>query len=104
MNQKPINDGGPAFPVEASIHMNPTTGAATTTNAHPGMSMRDYFAAHALPSLIACGVAHHEAVLEAWELADALIAARHYIASPDTVELKDAAGKTVARANKKEAK
>jgi len=34
----PINDGGPAFPVADTIHW----------DGHNGMTLRDYFAAHAL--------------------------------------------------------
>lgn len=45
-----INDGGPAFPVRiptGGLHAN---GTPEPTQIHPGMSLRDYFAAHA-PSM-----------------------------------------------------
>ena len=43
-----IKDGGPAFPFEEK------EGNGTHYYSHPGMSLRDYFAAKALPTIIEC--------------------------------------------------
>jgi hypothetical protein len=72
MNTK-INDGGPAFPLQ-SIGPDFPPG-------HVGMTLRDWFAGHALPSIIMAsqGVNHvtrNDVVGEAYLVADAMLAAR----------------------------
>jgi hypothetical protein len=66
----PINDGGPAFPSDY------IPGTATT----PGMSLRDWFAGQALAGLLSKGQSTSNAKSwmpeEAYELADAMLAAR----------------------------
>ena len=72
-----INDGGPAFPLQ-SIGPDFTPGYA-------GMSLRDYFAAEAMQGLVSGHFAKYghedywprpEIASEAYEIADAMIAAR----------------------------
>jgi hypothetical protein len=60
-----MNDGGPAFP-EHSVHL------------QKGMSLRDYFAAHALHNLRMNEPAYEWAKLaeQAYKYADAMLAAR----------------------------
>lgn len=71
---EPINTGGPAFPTEAANHY---SGIA----ASPGMTLRDYFAAHALAGL--CANARWNATYQvekvassAYAMADAMLKAR----------------------------
>lgn len=47
----PLEDGGPAFP--AADENFGHTGHSTTGLASPGMTLRDYFAAKALPEVMA---------------------------------------------------
>lgn len=67
----PINDGGPAFP---------RTGAAGHTSPQSGMTLRDWFAGQALPSLItaaiAAGISEGSAVTDSYAVADLMITAR----------------------------
>ena len=65
-----INDGGPAFPVVASTG-DPRDGVYC----RDGLSMRDYFAGQALAGL-SSAVTRSDAVRWAWEMADAMLAAR----------------------------
>jgi hypothetical protein len=62
------NTGGPAFPNDA-------------TNVARGMSLRDFFAAHALAGICGDGIpgSHHrpeQAARDAYEYADAMLKAR----------------------------
>jgi hypothetical protein len=61
-----INDGGRAFPV---------TGELDTVH-EPGMSLRDWLAGQALPALIRDGVHTNHIGTAAYEIADAMLAAR----------------------------
>ena len=67
-----IKDGGPAFPVAAAD--SPRTGP------HPGMSLRDYFAAAALTGMHGwfgnTPIVNEVAASWAYEIADAMIAER----------------------------
>ena len=58
------NDGGPAFPAGESIH------------SYSGMSLRDYFAAQALSTLSQERGGQHWRAIEAYAIADAMIAVR----------------------------
>lgn len=67
MSTTPINTGGPAFPTERA------------TDWLEGMSLRDYFAAKALPALINAegeNFTIQQIVEDAYSYADAMIAAR----------------------------
>jgi len=69
------NDGGPAFPnpIERSMR------DFGTTDAYPGMSLRDYFAAKAMPGLVFKQNIHippKEMAKKAYAIADAMLAAR----------------------------
>jgi hypothetical protein len=65
-------DGGPAFP----MGYRPEGNSAN----HPGMTLRDYFAAAALQGLIGCdyddGPTWEDFVAQSYQLADAMIAER----------------------------
>ena len=74
------SDGGPAFPVECSMHPD---GRLVGTQTSPvsgwetGMSLRDYFAGQALAGLLTHAMrTPAEASREAYQLADAMLAAR----------------------------
>jgi hypothetical protein len=63
-----IEDGGPAFPVSAESYRKSV----------PGMTLRDFFAAHALTGMLAntsLGQMPRYAIV-AYEIADAMIAQR----------------------------
>lgn len=77
------NDGGPAFPFDEK------SGDGTHWHSHSGMTLRDYFAAKALPACHAeyfAGLARNEytcepgwrdgVAIEAYRMADAMLAAR----------------------------
>lgn len=75
------NDGGPAFPVQ---EFNSDGTPATLTI---GMTLRDYFAAAALPAIVAAYVEangrcvgtdhiHYNCTAHAYRMADAMLAAR----------------------------
>ena len=68
----PINDGGPAFPVQLADKVSYAN--------QPGMTLRDYFAAAALQGLLACPnceAAFWESFVgQSYQLADAMIAER----------------------------
>ncbi|HEY8355260.1 MAG TPA: hypothetical protein VIK69_09635 [Methylophilaceae bacterium] len=80
MNDKHINAGGPAFPTYASDHR----GAACNTTFEPkgGMTLRDYFAAKALPEVLAQKDVHghtrewENAAWISYQIADAMLKAR----------------------------
>jgi hypothetical protein len=74
---EPINDGGPAYPVSGP------------NGDHPGMSLRDYFAAKAMPAIMMAAdqafIAGHrgdrvptlnEYAKDAYRIADAMLKAR----------------------------
>ena len=61
----PINDGGPAYPTPAGVQHN------------DGMTLRDYFAAAALPQVDQRSHGTPDDIaLECYELADAMLKAR----------------------------
>lgn len=67
-----MNDGGPAFPQPPC----PDCGTRHASEHVPGISVRDYFAAKAMPALIA-KLGHPEASAErAYAHADAMLKAR----------------------------
>ena len=67
----PINDGGPAFP-----HTTQWDGITPAINYH-GISMRDYFAAAALPQVdLRSHGTPDDIALECYQLADAMLKAR----------------------------
>jgi hypothetical protein len=71
--------GGTAFPLSVILTTDTRTGAPTSQENWPGMTLRDYFAAKAMPALL-----HYEGdrlpfidVADmAYQMADAMIAAR----------------------------
>lgn len=75
------NDGGQAFP-------DPGRGQSAKQRdliGNPGMALRDYFAAKAMQAFLSGHIAHHgheshwpydQMASEAWDVADAMIAAR----------------------------
>ena len=66
---EPINDGGSAFPNTAGWRRDP--------DISDGMSLRDYFAAKAMQSLVALDCMAATMVAEdAYAIADAMLAAR----------------------------
>jgi hypothetical protein len=72
-----IDNGGPAFPLSADNAINPVTNGYGQ-DVSSGLTKRDYFAAAALPALIArhrADVPWRQVVPLALELADAMIAA-----------------------------
>ena len=63
-----INNGGLAFPCGlASGHIDPL---------HPGMTLRDYFAAKAMPLVLPICLTYESAASEAYKVADAMLRAR----------------------------
>jgi hypothetical protein len=72
MNER--KDGGPAFPVE--IHSAESIGDMVSKM--PGLSLRDWFAAHAMQGLIASDVRTRMATFatKSYEMADAMLEAR----------------------------
>ena len=80
----PKNDGGPAFPFALE---SVATAKGSEQSYEPGMSLRDYFAAAALPSVIAAyveangrciGTDHfvRNVPVHAYRMADAMLAER----------------------------
>jgi hypothetical protein len=67
MSEK-VNDGGPAFPTGET---NPTRWAN-----YPGMTLRDYFAAAALPRCIEESIDAASTAEYCYRIADAMIAER----------------------------
>lgn len=49
-----MNNGGPAFPGE-NLSGSPQTGRTPQQVFYSGMSLHDYYTAHALQGLLACG-------------------------------------------------
>lgn len=80
-NIKKIDDGGPAFPVIPPLDENGRGGASGYPFADAGMSLRDHFAGQALGFGFDWTQVHEtggyaEAAQVAYEVADAMIAAR----------------------------
>lgn len=73
-SEKKIDDGGPAFPV--TIHETSESGVLDCAT-----TLRDYFAAAALQGLLgsqrAANMKHCEIVNSAWNIAGAMLKARH---------------------------
>ena len=71
---KELNDGGPAFPT--------TETDAPHLNARPGMSLRDWFAGHAMQSMLHSEIGKsgwatvHGVASDAYKVADAMLKAR----------------------------
>ena len=83
MNDKPINNGGPAFPTvaTATTHGFYADGQPCMTHygSQAGISVRDYFAAAALQGSIACvgsGGDWNDFAKDAYKYADAMLKAR----------------------------
>lgn len=81
---KQFDDGGPAFPRAASEYTEHGTcqDGNTAVNEQDGMTLWDYFAAHALTGLLAAETAEYgykkleDATMTAASVADAMIAER----------------------------
>jgi hypothetical protein len=77
-----INDGGPAFPVSTSNEAGGHQDGPNTWQ-HPGMALRDYFAAKAMQGLLAQSLGTalgSDPILGAqyaYRVADAMLAARN---------------------------
>ena len=74
-----INTGGPAFPTTTKLNYEPATGAQWSEHIDPGMTLRDYFAAHAPepPASWHGGAKGLSDVIEwRWWYADAMLKAR----------------------------
>jgi hypothetical protein len=76
------HDGGPAFPSQTDTFRTPD-GRSVWRPAESGMTLRDYFAAQALPALIAAfvddarrGVKSESPAVVAYQMADAMLRAR----------------------------
>lgn len=72
------NNGGPAFPDLKATKVESNYGGVYVDRYEPvgGLSMRDYFAAKAMPSLLVLSSTNESAALEAYKVADAMIKAR----------------------------
>lgn len=64
------NTGGPVFPVSHDMAL-----VAGLQNAY-GMTLRDYFAAKAMPQMLALCGTRDVAAVEAYRIADAMLKAR----------------------------
>ena len=76
-----INDGGAAFPIPSYLDKPTENGERLIIIESNGMSLRDYFAAAALPALVkvACDCDHEAwdaTVQHAYMVADAMLAER----------------------------
>jgi hypothetical protein len=73
-----MKDGGPAFPTTRYEQVD-TGGVRNDVPVpveYPGMSLRDYFAAAALPSVTRGGRRYEDIAGDAYMIADAMLAAR----------------------------
>jgi hypothetical protein len=73
------NTGGPAFPTvsrEWKIEDGPLAGNSGFEYVDPGMTLRDYFAAKAMPQLLSLCSTHESSAQEAYKMADAMLKAR----------------------------
>lgn len=74
---KPVNDGGPAFPIADTVHSNGQVQYGTS-----GMSLRDYFAGQALIGVVLAPlgqggrITYSGTATDAYAYADAMLAAR----------------------------
>ena len=69
------DDGGPAFPHPTEgFYNDPEKGIGF--NVYTGMTLRDYFAGQALAGLLANSRNDHVMAIDAYELADEMLAAR----------------------------
>lgn len=66
-----IKDGGQAFPQPVFV-----SAEGHEHVAYPGMTLRDYFAAKAMQALIGVQVSSMHVASEAYQIADAMLAAR----------------------------
>ena len=66
-------DGGPAFPYASRL----PSGNIDTLKQYPGLSIRDYFAAVAFPTMLAWRKETLTAARDAYVAADAMLQARH---------------------------
>jgi hypothetical protein len=72
-----INDGGPAFPLPIHKKAFDTTPRDFVENRAGGMTLRDYFAAAALPQVdLRSHGTPDDIALECYQLADAMLKAR----------------------------
>jgi hypothetical protein len=82
-----LNDGGPAFPCTKSVTATcPDSGRVqeTYTIPHGGMSLRDWFAGQAMAAIgNACYERYSHMAQDAYEIADAMLAARKAKAEGD---------------------
>lgn len=60
-----VNTGGPAFPTGTGV-----------TPYNPGVTLRDYFAAQAMPLFIAQDWPYKNVATQSYEIADAMLKAR----------------------------
>lgn len=66
-----IPDGGPAFPVTDTVHPD-----GQVQYGFNGMSLRDYFAAHAMQALLTRGYMQDDAAKRAYNTADSMLKQR----------------------------
>lgn len=80
------NDGGAAFPVPPDRTNVVEGGNIHWSYAHPGMTLRDYFAAAALQGMLAYyhGYGSFYAAGSAYQYADAMLAERNRVAQKET--------------------
>jgi hypothetical protein len=76
-----INTGGPAFPTQSKLGVNDTNTWITEIPGHPGMTLRDYFAARAMQGMCANpesnpAIGPYVWASAAYEVADAMQKAR----------------------------
>lgn len=65
--------GGPAFP---SGLIDPSTPEDAVQSVHPGMTLRDYFAAKAMQGILFEGLDPEQTAKHAYDMADAMLKAR----------------------------
>lgn len=75
MPDVPLDDGGPAFPIPHDVSQNLSTGETTVHETmFPGMSLRDFFAAHAIVGYRdASLMTYEDDARSAYRLADAML-------------------------------
>ncbi len=72
---KKTDDGGPAFPRPSSENTG-MTGMRQSDSAQEGLSLRDYFAAKAMQSLVAVAIVSPETAKKAYQMADWMLQTR----------------------------
>lgn len=80
MSDKPIDDGGPAMPLVIQESRGACGEQYQQMYAHNGMSLRDWFAGQALAGRFCFGDSVGEIAGNAYDLADAMLAARKQVA------------------------